>query len=91
MKLFIAVILLCAFAMSSCKAPNFAIGTSEKEFLAKTKSEVVLQTDSTSVYRRTNQPFGGEYQIKYFYFKRGILMRIDEGKPNGNLLLVHHI
>lgn len=91
MKLFIAAILLLAIAMLGCKAPNFAIGTSEKDFLSKTKSEVVLQTDSSSVYRRTNQPFGGEYQIKYFYFKRGVLVRIDEGKPNGNLILVHHI
>ena len=74
----------------SCKAQSYPIGMPERDFLAKTKSELIEKTAFEAVYRKTNQPFGGDYQIRYFYFQRGVLVRIDQGVRGPDLIIQHN-
>lgn len=88
MKLVSAIILVVCLFMS-CKTAQIGIGMSEKDFKVKFRSEVVEKTFTNAVYRRSWQPIGGSYQVKFYYFDKGTLVRIDEGVRRPDVIIQH--
>lgn len=64
----------------TCKAPQYSIGMSQQEFLRRNKVEAVQESQSYSVYKKVNYPFGAPPRVKFFYFKNGVLAQVDNGR-----------
>jgi len=88
MKQLSVLILLCA--ATSCAAPRFYIGENEEEFTKHNRVKLVEATGRTTVYRKTNQPFGAPPVTKFFYFTDGKLSRVDEGERQPDILIQHN-
>lgn len=69
---FLAYILIILF--TSCKAPYFALGTSEEEWLKKSPGSKLIQKNATgTIYLRG-------WSLGYYYFSpQGTLIQIDQG------------
>lgn len=63
------------------------MGMSQSAFLAHNKVEVVKQTETVSIYKKVNYPFGGSPVTKFFYFKNEKLVQVDEGEPRPDLII----
>jgi len=68
------------FLLASCKAPMYTIGMNEQDFLKHNKVTAVKQTESISIYKKINYPFGAPAIVKFFYFQNGKLIQVDEGQ-----------
>lgn len=82
---FVCVLLI----FNSCKAPVYFIGMTEEKFLQKNKLKTVKATERESIYSKTNYPFGGSPQTKFFYFRNGKLVQVDEGVQRPDVIVEH--
>ena len=82
-------VLILLFATVSCAAPRFYIGEKEEEFTKHNRVKLVQATERTTIYRKTNQPFGAPPVTKFFYFTDGKLTRVDEGVRRPDILVEH--
>lgn len=71
---------MLALCLVACKAPQYSIGMSQEEFLRRNKVEAVQESESYSVYKKVNYPFGAPPVIKFFYFRNGKLVQVDNGR-----------
>ena len=87
MKKLLVLIIINAlpFLFFSCGAPNhlYSIGTTEAEFVKSCYGcKVVELSKEGSVYKGKWAKFGeaGGYEYRFFYFEKGILVKMDEGE-----------
>lgn len=80
-------IILIVLIVSSCKAPVYTIGMSEKEFLKHNRVQAVEQTTTVSVYKKVNYPFGAPAVTKFFYFQNGQLAEVNEGQRQPDIII----
>jgi hypothetical protein len=73
----------------SCKAPQFYMGESEREFLKHNRVSLVSATSRTSIYKKVNYPFGAPPVVKFFYFTDGKLTKVDEGVQSPDIIIEH--
>jgi len=67
----------------SCSAPQFALGTSENEFLSRCKR---ARIEESSISRTVYKVGYKEYQNElFYYFQNGVLTKIDVGVLQPNL------
>src|SRR6186713_1254014 len=79
---------MCLFlAIGSCKAPYFTIGMSEQEFLKHNRVSLVEASTNYTVYKKVNQPFGAPPVIKFFYFRNGKLVEMNEGQRTPDIIV----
>ncbi|HEY2582676.1 MAG TPA: hypothetical protein VGI43_12760, partial [Mucilaginibacter sp.] len=78
--LFILILLLCSTA---CSTPQYAIGMSQTEFLKHNhNAELVGALKDVTVYRIEKVKMASwENHTYYYYFKSGLLAKIDQGVP----------
>lgn len=81
------VVLIIIITFSSCKAPYYTIGMSEREFLKHNRVQAVEQTTHQSVYKKTNYPFGAAPKTKFFYFQDGYLTEVNEGVRQPDIII----
>ena len=75
--------------LTSCKAPYFTIGMTEREFLRHNRVSMVKATGRESIYKKVNYPFGSAPVTKFFYFSDGILTQVDEGIQSPDIIVEH--
>jgi hypothetical protein len=83
MKRFIGLIVLCA--LNSCEGPKFALGVSEQYFLKHhgiMKIKLEESTPERTVYK---YGYSQDGNLRYYYFEKGILTRIDGGTLAPNI------
>lgn len=79
--------LLCA--ATSCKAPSYAIGMSQKDFLSHSHPTLVKATASESIYRVTKHHGIYSDQNTFYYFRNGSLVQIDQGVRTPDIIVQH--
>lgn len=91
MKILTITLACICLLITSCKAPQYTIGMSESEFLRHNRVEAVKQTETVSIYKKVNYPFGSQPVVKFFYFSNGKLVQVDQGEraPDYNLKITH--
>jgi hypothetical protein len=86
-RLFVSIVVAFAVMVGSCKAPRYAMGMSEFAFLANNKVETIEQSQHISVYKKVNYPFGAPAVTKFFYFKDGKLVEVNEGERTPDVII----
>jgi hypothetical protein len=81
------VTILIVLMILGCKAPVYTIGMSESDFVKRSKAEQVEATSWHSIYAKTTQPFGKPSVTKYYYFKYGKLIEINEGQRQPDVII----
>lgn len=80
-------LILFALFFIGCKAPEFAIGMSEREFTKRNKVELVYAAADQTIYKKVNYPFGGAPVVRFFYFQGGKLVRFDQGRREPDVII----
>lgn len=83
MKHIFTILLAIGLLFAACRAPELELGARESKFKNHQHAHhavLVAQTANVTVYRitrvvRTNQPGS-----RYYYFKKGTLVKIDRGE-----------
>lgn len=79
MKNLLLLAFLC-LSFIACKAPQYSIGMTEQSFLKYNNVSAVKQTEDISIYKKVNYPFGAPAVVKFFYFRNGKLVQMDQGE-----------
>jgi len=83
----LSFLLLFVYLLTSCKAPYFYIGMQEKEFLRHNRVQIIQTSVEQSTYKKINYPFGAPPVTKFFYFQHGVLVEVNEGERNPDVII----
>jgi len=69
----------------------YTIGMNQQDFLKHNRVIPVKETESVSIYKKVNYPFGAPAETKFFYFVNSKLVQVDEGQRavDYNLKITH--
>lgn len=82
------LLIIAMLFMVACKAKQYTLGMSEKEFLANNhKAKLVKMRPDYTVYRITKDVMTSDPGTKYYYFAKGQLFLIDEGVQRPDLTI----
>jgi hypothetical protein len=65
----------------------FFIGMTQQDFLKHNRVQLVEANQQATIYKKINYPFGAPPVTKFFYFRDGKLIQVDEGTQNPDIIV----